>query len=179
MKSSNNLIKLVVAALVAALCCVATMVIQIPVPATGGYLNLGDAVVLLSGWLLGPVYGALAAGIGSMLADLFAGYVQYAPATFIVKALMAIIMWTVLYLVRNLSEKHFAISTAFTIIGGIVAEAMMVLGYFVFEAFILQYGMGAAAAIVPNMIQGAAGIIAGTLLIGLLTKTGIKERYLN
>lgn len=178
MKNSNSLIKLVVAALVAALCCVATMVIQIPVPATGGYLNLGDAVVLLSGWLLGPVYGVLAAGIGSMLADVFAGYVQYAPATFVIKALMALVMWFILYLTRKLSEKNFALSTAFTIIGGIAAEAVMVLGYFVFEAFILQYGMGAAAAVVPNMIQGAAGIIAGTLLIELLKRTKIREKFL-
>ena len=64
---------LVFAALLAALVCVATMVIQIPSPANG-YVNLGDCFVLLSGWLLGPLHGAAAAGIGSMMADLFLGY---------------------------------------------------------------------------------------------------------
>ena len=61
--------KLVLAALLAALVCVATMVVQIPSPMQG-YVNLGDCFVLLSGWLLGPWYGGAAAGIGSMLVDL-------------------------------------------------------------------------------------------------------------
>ena len=56
--------KLVMAALLAALCCVATMIIKIPSPLKG-YLNLGDCVVLLAGWLLSPLYGFLAAGAGS------------------------------------------------------------------------------------------------------------------
>ena len=75
--------KIVMAAMLAALVCVATMIVKIPSPLKG-YLNLGDCVVLLSGWILSPVYGFLAAGIGSALADLFSGYVTYAPATFII-----------------------------------------------------------------------------------------------
>ena len=55
--------KLVLAALLAALVCVATMVVQIPSPMQG-YVNLGDCFVLLSGWLLGPWYGFAAGGIG-------------------------------------------------------------------------------------------------------------------
>ena len=62
--------------MLAALICVATMVIKIPSP-LNGYINLGDCIVLLSGWLLSPVYGFMAAGLGSALADLFAGYVTY------------------------------------------------------------------------------------------------------
>ena len=61
--------KLVLSALMAALVYVATSIIQIPSP-VNGYVNLGDCFVLLSGWLLGPWYGAAAAGIGSMLVDL-------------------------------------------------------------------------------------------------------------
>ena len=32
-----------------------------------------DIVVLLAGWVLGPMYGGAAAGLGSMLADLVSG----------------------------------------------------------------------------------------------------------
>lgn len=177
MKKSNNLIRLVIAALLAALCCVATMAIQIPTP-TGGFLNLGDAVVLLSAWTLGPVYGALAAGVGSMLADIFAGYVQYAPATFIIKAIMAVVMWTALKLAGKLIEKKAIFATLFTAVGGVAAEAVMVFGYFVFECFILRYGLGAVASVVPNIVQGTAGIIVGTILIELLKRTKIKEKFL-
>ena len=62
--------KLVVASMLAAMTCVATMLIQIPLSANG-YVNMGDAVVLFSAYLLGPVYGGAAAGIGSMFADIF------------------------------------------------------------------------------------------------------------
>ena len=57
----NKTLRLVMAALLAAMTCVATMVIKIPITATGGYINLGDCIVLLSGILLGPLYGGLAA----------------------------------------------------------------------------------------------------------------------
>ena len=66
--------KIVLAALMAALACVATMIIKIPSPLKG-YLNLGDCIVLVSGWMLSPTYGFLAAGLGSALADVFSGYV--------------------------------------------------------------------------------------------------------
>lgn len=49
----NTIKKLVFAALFAALSCAATMVIRIPTP-IGGYIHAGDAVVLLSAFLLGP-----------------------------------------------------------------------------------------------------------------------------
>lgn len=57
----NKTLRLVMAALLAAITCVVTMVIKIPITATGGYINLGDCIVLLSGILLGPLYGGLAA----------------------------------------------------------------------------------------------------------------------
>ena len=62
-KERDSLRRLVQASMLAAMACAATLVIQIPSP-MNGYVNLGDAVVLLSGWLLGPWYGfAAAAGI--------------------------------------------------------------------------------------------------------------------
>ena len=82
--------KLVLSALMAALVYVATSIIQIPSP-VNGYVNLGDCFVLLSGWLLGPWYGAAAAGIGSMLVDLLSGYGHYVPGTLIIKGLDALV----------------------------------------------------------------------------------------
>ena len=88
--SDKKVQKLVVSALMAALTYVATMVVQIPSP-MNGYVNLGDCFVLLSGWLLGPWYGGAAAGIGSMLTDLLSGYGYYAPGTFVIKGLDALV----------------------------------------------------------------------------------------
>ena len=69
----KNTKKMVTAALLAAFTCIATMIIKIPTP-TFGYIHLGDGLVLLCGIILGPGIGALAAGIGSMFADIFSGY---------------------------------------------------------------------------------------------------------
>ena len=71
---NSNLKKIVMTALFAALACVATMSIRIPTPGTGGYIHPGDAIVILSGVVLGPSYGLLAAGIGSAISDLLGGY---------------------------------------------------------------------------------------------------------
>lgn len=75
-------------ALFAALACVATMSIRIPTPGTGGYIHPGDAIVILSGVVLGPSYGLLAAGIGSAISDLLGGYFVYVPITFVIKGLL-------------------------------------------------------------------------------------------
>ena len=64
---NSNLKKIIMTALFAALACVATMSIRIPTPGTGGYIHPGDAIVILAGIILGPVYGMLAGGIGSCI----------------------------------------------------------------------------------------------------------------
>lgn len=167
----NNTKKLVLAALLAALTCVATMIIRIPSP-LHGYINLGDCIVLISGWLLGPVYGLLAAGIGSALADVFAGYFNYAIATFIIKGLMAVAAYFVMKALSKMKVK-----TVGYIVSGIVAEIIMVFGYFVFEGF--MYGFGAVLVnIPPNMVQGVAGIVVGTLLMTVIDKTHMANKLL-
>ena len=84
----KNTKKLVLASLMAALICVATIILPIQIPATDGYVNFGDGIIILSGVILGPLYGGLASAIGSGLADLFAGYMAYFVPTFIIKGLM-------------------------------------------------------------------------------------------
>lgn len=158
--------KIVMSALLAALVCVATMIIKIPSP-LNGYLNLGDCVVLLSGWLLPPVYGFLAAGLGSALADLFSGYILYAPATFVIKGIMALIAC---YGARYFSKKLSA--TATRILCGATAEIGMVLGYFVFEGFL--YGFASSMVNIPaNIVQGVFGLVLGVLLIKVFEKNHI------
>ena len=158
--------KIVIAAMLAALTCIATMIIKIPSPLKG-YLNLGDCVVLLSGWLLSPLYGFLAAGLGSGLADLISGYGVYVPATFIIKGVMAIAVY---FGFRFLQNKVTNISAR--IVSGIVAELIMVFGYYVFEGFL--YGFGASLVNIPaNAVQGVAGLIIGTILVKIFEKSKI------
>ena len=158
--------KIVMAALMAALACVATMIIKIPSPLKG-YLNLGDCIVLVAGWMLSPTYGFFAAGLGSALADLFSGYVVYAPATFVIKGIMAIIAFYGFKLLNNRLG-----NLPSRIISGIVAEVLMILGYFVFEGFL--YGFAPSVVNIPaNGVQGVAGLIIGVVLIKIFEKSKI------
>ena len=159
----TNTQKIVLASMLAALCCVATMIIKIPSPLKG-YLNLGDCVVLLSGWILPPAYSFLSAGIGSALADVFSGYIVYAPATFIIKGVMAVIAC---FCSRRIENKPISILSR--IISGSLAEIIMVLGYFVFEGFL--YGFEPSAINIPaNAIQGLLGLIIGIILVKIFQK---------
>lgn len=163
MKVRNTTQRIVMAALFASLACVATMIIKIPSPLKG-YINLGDCVVLLAGWMLSPLYGFLAAGIGSALADLFSGYVVYAPATFIIKGVMAL---TALYGFKLLHKRLGDLPSK--IISGTAAEIIMISGYFVFEGF--MYGFGPSVVNIPaNGVQGIAGLVLGIVLIKIFNK---------
>ena len=155
--------EIVLAALMAALACVATMVIKIPSP-LNGYINLGDCIVLVAGWILSPAWGFLAAGIGSALADVLSGYLVYAPATFLIKGLMALI---VCFGFKWLHQKWGNLPSR--IVSGIAAECLMIAGYFVFEGFL--YGFSAVIVNIPaNAVQGVFGILIGILLMKLFEK---------
>lgn len=160
--------KIVLAAMLAAITCVATMIIKIPSPLKG-YLNLGDCIVLLSGWILSPGYGFLAAAVGSALADVFSGYFVYAPATFVIKGLMALVAF---YGFKALNDKTGNIPAR--IVSGVAAEVLMVLGYFVFEGFL--YGFAPSVVNIPaNCVQGVAGIVLGVILVKIFEKNRIAK----
>lgn len=157
--SHNKLVRLIFTGLFTALVCVATMVIKIPTP-TNGYVNLGDALVLISGWMLGPAYGFFAAGVGSALADLISGYGSYVAGTFVIKGAMGLVAALMMRGERAMSR----------VAGGILAEVIMVGGYFLYESMLLGYGLAAAASIPGNAVQGAMGLIFAVLLYRTMDK---------
>lgn len=153
--------KIIFSALMSALVCVATMIIKIPTP-LAGYVNIGDCIVLLTGWILSPVYGFLAAGIGSALADILSAYIIYAPVTFAIKGAMAIAAHLLFRVLSKSGRELFP-----RILSGISAEIIMVFGYFLFEGF--MYGFAASALNIPaNATQGVVGLILGVILIRIL-----------
>ena len=170
--------RLVLTGVFAALGCAATMALQIPSP-TGGYLNLGDTVVLLGAYLLGPAAGAAAGGIGPALADLLSGYAVYVPGTLVIKAAMG---FTAAVSYRRLGRRAAGVAAC-----AVLAEALMVTGYWVFDGALAFAGGGgtwgtcltASAAGVPgNLAQAVFGAAASTLLmLSLRQSRYIQERF--
>jgi uncharacterized membrane protein len=75
MKTKDSLRTTILVALFAALTAIGVLYIHIPVPsATGAFVHLGNAMVLLSVLLLGYWRGALAGGLGFLVSDALAGY---------------------------------------------------------------------------------------------------------
>lgn len=162
---------IIMAALMAAMTCIATMIIKVPSPT--GYIHLGDGLVLLSGIILGPLYGGAAAGIGSMFADLLLGYAGFAPATLIIKALAAIVGSVIYHFIYHLiSQKK--LKPIATIAAGICGGIVVTSGYFIFEGYIMGLGFAAAFSGVPfNLVQNAFGIIVSTFLLPFLIKVPV------
>lgn len=127
-----------------------TLVVRIPIPGTGGYLNLGDMAVVFSGLYLGGRWGAVAGGVGSAAADVVGGFFIFAPVTLIAKGLEGFIAGTLGR--RSLYWLALAVS-------------VMVAVYFVAEIFLPGMGLAAALSELPfNLIQAVVGAIGGFLI---------------
>ena len=145
---NNNLKELILAALFAALSCVATMSIRIPTPGTGGYIHPGDAIVILSGVILGPVWGFFAGGIGSALSDLIGGYFVYVPITFVIKGLVALVAGHLYQKIGKTQKSRYVA----VVLGGVADIILVAGGYFVCE----------------YIIQGIGGLVISCILYPIL-----------
>lgn len=153
----KNIKNIVYIAVSAALICIATFIIKFPLPV--GYVNFGDGVIIALSNVLG-FGGAIAAAIGSGLADLIAGYPVYIPATAIIKALVALIIF--------LPQKS-ALQGKKLILRSMIAELVMVLGYFLYESIIYNVA-AASSSILGNTVQGVFAVALGYILYNAIKK---------
>ena len=146
--------RLVMAGLICAITCLLTMV-SYRIPGTeSAYANLGDAGVYLAAFLLGGPFGALCAAVGSALADIILAAALYAPATFIIKGLMALVASLLMKKLPGWKR----------ILALIPAGIIMPVGYFLYEW--LLYGAPVAAISIPlNLLQMVLGIVIGYVVI--------------
>lgn len=156
--SRKSLLRLTLAGALSALILVATLFLGVPTAI--GYIHMGDGVILLASYLLGP-FAFFPAAIGSALADLLKGYTVYIPATFVIKGLMG--------LVAGIIMKKENVSMVRKLLAFAAAEEIMIAGYFAFET--LMYGAKAASvSVLWNLVQGAAGMAIAMILCLLLEK---------
>ena len=153
-------------AIMAALVFISTFLIKIP--SLNGYTHIGDSMVIISALILGKKKGALAAGLGAALCDLLSGYMQYIIPTFLIKAIMVLIIATI---AENLINK-----TKFAwILGAIIGCSFQVVGYCLVETIL--YGFAGALASVPaNIIQSIVGIALAVVLSTVLEKSNILNK---
>jgi uncharacterized membrane protein len=132
----NNVIVLPVAAIFAAVTCILTFIVPFTIPATQGYINLGDIGVMITGLLFGPIIGGISGGFGSAITDMFLAP-QYAPATLIIKGLEGFVIGLISNPRKNYHKLNYK-----DFIAVFVGGSIMVVGYFFTE--IILYGFPSA-----------------------------------
>lgn len=142
--------KPIIASLLAALVAAITIFLRVPIPKSGGYLNLGDVLIVFARLYLGPKYGLLVGGVGSAIADAV-GFPIFILPTLIIKGAEGA-------LAGLFHDRKFRA------LGPILGALVMVAGYFVAEALMFRQRIGMAAALTElpfNLIQGTAGVWGG------------------
>ena len=164
----KQLVNVGIIAAFATLSFIGTLVIRIPIPATGGYFNLGDTFVMIAALLYGPLIGGLVGLIGPAMADAV-GYPQFILATAIVKGIEGALVG----IIGGRSTDGSMVRPVMALGVGI---ATIVIGYFVFEAFIypllgkaipffkVTTFEAALAEILPNLMQG---VISALIAFGI------------
>ena len=164
-------------AMMIAIITVSIMFIKVPIPLTQGYVHLGDAMIFLAVLVLGWKNGAIAAAVGAALGDILGGFPVWAPWTFAIKGVMAIILG--LMIGYALKKKWVMIGKMplGAILGMIVSGIVMVIGYFFAEG--IMYGnWGVAMLGIPwNIGQFVVGLIIAWIVTVALLKTPARKFF--
>jgi uncharacterized membrane protein len=147
----------------AALVCVATLLIQIPIPATKGVFNVGDTFVMVAALTFGPIVGFFAGGFGSSIADFIGGWYVWIPFTLVIKGIEGFLVGAIMAL-----EGEGA-GTRTRILAWLIGGLEMVVGYFLVQYY--MFGFGAALTELPfNILQMTVGGIIGVPLSIAITQ---------
>ena len=158
-------LQLALAAVFAALVCVATLALVISIPATSGYFNLGETVIYIAALLFGPLVGAVAGG-GAAIADMLVA-AQFAPGTLIVKGLEGAIVGFLNKKIQKITRSLTLSAAVSIIIGGLE----MIAGYFIYEQLVLGYPFAAALVEVPfNIVQMLVGLVVAIPVMHIILR---------
>jgi uncharacterized repeat protein (TIGR04002 family) len=157
--------KMTTVAMFSAMIFVLTMFIKIPV--ASGYVHFGDALVYICAGVIGGPWSILAGALGEGVADIVGGYGIYAPATIVVKALIALPF----ALTSSKSEK---ILTPFTGLLTIISGMITVGGYYIADLIIDK--TYAIVDIPGNVIQAVGSAVLFVVIAGAFDSVKIKKK---
>ena len=147
--------------MMAALTAVVTRVVQVPMPMTQGYINLGDVFIIFSAFYLGPAAGAFVGGVGSAIADVMTGY-QFYYFTLVIKGLEGAVAGFAAF--RFDPSKNRRTNLVRIALGGISGASVMVIGYFCLQ-IVVYNPVKAFGSLLGNVFQGSCGVIGAFALV--------------
>jgi len=140
---------------------------KITIPVTAGTstaIHIANAIVVLSSWFLGPMYGGLSGAIGLSIADILdPRYITSAPKTFLLKFLIGFISGTVakhFHLKEKTDRKEITGAAAVSAIAGLGFNVIAdpIVGY-LYRNYLLGIPQDAAK-IIATWVAGATAINA-------------------
>lgn len=189
--SGENVKKLALAALFAALSYIGFQVFRfdIPVGTEKTAFHLGNTFVALGALFIGGAMGGAAGAVGLTIADLTSGYATSAPKTFILKLLIGLIVGFMAHAVFKINEitkkKKLLMATVLSAACGlafnIVADPLV--GY-LYKQYVLGIPQEISAAFakiaaLTTSVNAVASVIFATILYIALRPVLKKEGFLN
>ena len=177
METRANTFKIVLTALMMGIIMISILFIRVPIPFTQGYVHLGDAMIFLSVILLGWKYGAIAAAFGGLLGDVIGGFAAWAPWTFGIKGIMALILGLTAAAFTKKEWVNKSRLLAGESLGMILAGIFMAAAYYFAEG--IMYGIWATPLLgIPwNIGQFAVGMVIALAISQALCKTPAKKYF--
>ncbi len=137
---------------------IVTMFLAFPV--TGlGYINLGDTVIMVAAYFFNPIAMLYIAGIGSSLADLLAGYGQYAFFTLVIKSLEGAM---ISYMIHRFKFRFLDAC--------LIGVLNMILGYALVEVFFANSFSVFIPAFGLNLVQGSVSLLLAFGIVNVVKK---------
>lgn len=174
-KENEKVYKIVITALMAALCYVAFTFLKIPIPTFGGdmvALHIGNAFCVLAALLLGGIYGGLAGSLGMTIADILDPvYITSAPKTFILKLCIGLIAGFIAHKIAHITDNHDSkYVLKWTLISSIAALGFNVIMDPIVGYFYKNFVLGVESSAAKIMSTWAAGVtfinaVAGTMVV--------------
>ena len=188
-KSHDQIQKLALTALFAALCYVIFTFLQIKIPMPGGdatSLHLGNAFCVLAALLLGGGYGGLAGAVGMTIADLMDPvYITGAPKTFVLKFCIGLITGLIAHRFGHITyqtdKKKIARIAALAALGGLIFNTIFdpLVGYF-YKLLILgkpaaelTLAWNITATAINTVISTIVSVLVYMALLPALKKSGL------
>lgn len=141
------------------------MTVFIVIPMAGmGYVNFGDAGLMLFATILGPAGSFAVGGIGSALADIYLGYSQYAIFTLVIKGLEAVL---VSLMFKRMKGK---LKYGSFFLGGL----WMIIGYYFTDVIMIGSFVAVLPAVQGNLLQ--AGVCITLAIIAQTSFSTIASR---
>lgn len=178
MKNNTSAVtrKMVIAALMAALCYIGFSYfrIDIPVGSEKTAFHLGNVFCVLAALLVGGFWGGMSGAVGMTIADLTTGYVTSAPKTFLLKLCIGLVVGFVAHKIFHISrdtERKVSMPIAATLscLAGMAFNVVAdpVVGYF-YKTYVLGVPQDAAAiwakmGAVTTLVNAIVAVIAASI----------------